>query len=834
MLHEAVEALKSLAKRPGFVLLVCLPLGLGIGATATVFSAVYGVLLKPPPYAEPDRLMTVWERRPRLPMPDEVAAFSTDNFRQWRDANTVFEGMAMYGDRPVAYRGLAEAPGEPRPLSAEQVSPELFSVLGVGPERGRAFRPEEATPGRDGVVILGHAFWMREFGGDPEMLGRSLRLDDRSFEIVGIMPRGFGFPVPTTDLYLPYPEAPPADLQPGQVRLELVRVVARLGDGVTAEQAEAEAAALIARLSEEGEIQRMLNEGVTVRLASFRERATSRVRQPLFALFGVTLLVLLIACGNVANLLLTRAGHRERELAVRSALGAGRSRLLWRLFTESAFLAVASGALGVLLAFWGAALVRSLTVLGLPQLAAATVDGRVVAFTFLLSASAALVSGTLPALRAASRDPAAALDASGRGDAGPLGGPSSRGGRRWLFASMQLALTLPLLIAAGLLTRSFLALVAAPPGYEPRNTAVFEVQLAESRYPDAVAQAALLDRVREALAAVPGVSAVGIVDTLPLSGERAVVGFQRMGEEPVTDPNEVPRALLRRVSPGYFRAMGIPLLQGRAFEDNDRNQPGRFSVVNRTLVDRYLADPPVGLELRGLGEIVGVVGDVFEEGVDTPPEPILYPPPRRRPDAGAAGDHEHERGAAPRPGRPGAGGGGGAGPRAGPRTRAAQPADARGPHPGVGGPAPALRAAARRLRGGGGAARRLGGLRRGRVRGERPHPGARGPGGPRGGPWGHPAAGAAPGTADRRVRARPRPPARLVPDPLRRERAEPGAVRDHPARPVGVLPRARRAPRGGAGGDAAAGGGRRPAGCGGSAPGGASAGRRPVRLSRPG
>ena len=624
MLHEAVEALKSLAKRPGFVLLVCLPLGLGIGATATVFSAVYGVLLKPPPYAEPDRLMTVWERRPRMPMPDEVAAFSTDNFRQWRDANTVFEGMAMYGDRPVAYRGLAEAPGEPRPLSAEQVSPELFSVLGVGPERGRAFRPEEATPGRDGVVILGHAFWMREFGGDTEMLGRSLRLDDRSFEIVGIMPRGFGFPVPTTDLYLPYPEAPPADLQPGQVRLELVRVVARLGDGVTAEQAEAEAAALIARLSEEGEIQRMLNEGVTVRLASFRERATSRVRQPLFALFGVTLLVLLIACGNVANLLLTRAGHRERELAVRSALGAGRSRLLWRLFTESAFLAVASGALGVLLAFWGAALVRSLTVLGLPQLAAATVDGRVVAFTFLLSASAALVSGTLPALRAASRDPAAALDASGRGDAGPLGGPSSRGGRRWLFASMQLALTLPLLIAAGLLTRSFLALVAAPPGYEPGNTAVFEVQLAESRYPDAVAQAALLDRVREALAAVPGVAAVGIVDTLPLSGERAVVGFQRMGEEPVTDPNEVPRALLRRVSPGYFRAMGIPLLQGRAFEDNDRNHPGRFSVVNRTLVDRYLADPPVGLELRGLGEIVGVVGDVFEEGVDTPPEPILY------------------------------------------------------------------------------------------------------------------------------------------------------------------------------------------------------------------
>ena len=624
MLHELAEALKSLAKRPGFALLVIVPLALGIGATSTVFSAVYGVLLKAPDYREPGRLMQVWERRPRLPMPDEVAAFSTDHFRRWRDANTVFEGLAMYGDRPVAYRGLMEAPGEPRPLSAEQVSPELFEILGVVPAIGRAFRPEEATPGRDAVVILGHAFWLREFGGDREVIGRSLSLNDRSFEIVGIMPPGFGFPIPTTEIYLPYPTAPPADLQPGQVRLELVQVVGRLRDGVSIEQAEQEAAALIARLSEESEIQRMLNEGVSVHLGSFTERSTRRIRQPLMALFGVTLVVLLIVCGNVANLLLTRAAWRERELAVRSALGANRSRLLRRLLAESVLLAAGAGAFGALLSVAGAGFVRSLTVLGLPQLAAATVDLRVAGFTFGIAGLAALVFGTLPAWKVSSRDPAAALDASGRGESAPLGGGSRGIGHRGLFASLQLALAIPLLIGAGLLTRSFLALVSAPPGYEPSNAAVFEVQVAAERYPDPAAGIALFDRIRESLAAIPGVTQVGVVDTLPLSGERAIVGFQRIGEAPVTDPNHVPRALFRRVSPGYFRAMGIPLREGRVFEASDRANPGAVSVVNESLVQRYLADPPLGLELQGMGAIVGVVGDVYEEGVDTPPEPILY------------------------------------------------------------------------------------------------------------------------------------------------------------------------------------------------------------------
>ena len=624
MLHEFVEALKSLSKRPGFALLVVVPLALGIGATSTVFSAVSGVLLKAPNYVEPDRLMQVWERRPRLPMPDEVAAFSTDHFRSWRDANTVFEGLAMYGDFPVAYRGLAEAPGDPRPLSAERVSPELFGILGVSPQQGRAFRPEEGTPGRDAVAILSHGFWTREFGGDPDVVGRAIRLNDRSFEIVGIMPRDFGFPIPTTEIYLPYPLEPPADLQPGQIRLELVQVVGRLRDGVSIEQAEAEAAALIARLSEESEIQRMLNEGVTVHLSSFTERATRRIRQPLIALFGVTLLVLLIVCGNVANLLLTRAAWRERELAVRSALGANRSRLLRRLLAESLLLAAGAGTLGALLAVAGAGFVRSLTVLGLPQLAAASVDARVVAFTFGVAALAALAFGTLPALKASSGDPAAALDASARGESTALGSSTRRIGRRGLFAALQLALALPLLIGAGLLTRSFLALVSAPPGYQPENTAAFEVQLATGRYPDAAAQADVLDRIRESLAAIPGVTQVGIVDTLPLSGERAIIGFQRIGEDSITDPNRVPRALLRRVSPGYFRAMGIALREGRVFEEADRANPAGVSVVNQSLVDRYLTDPPVGLELRGMGQIVGVVADVYEEGVDTPPEPILY------------------------------------------------------------------------------------------------------------------------------------------------------------------------------------------------------------------
>lgn len=623
MIHDFLEAARGIGRRPGFAALVILPLALGIGAVSTVFSAVYGVLLAPPPYAEPDRLMQVWERRPRLPISDEVAAFSTDHFRAWRDANTVFDGMVMYGDFPAAYRGLADAPGDPRLLSVERASVSVFEVLGVSPMLGRGFRPEEATPGRDNVAVLGHAFWTREFGGDESVIGRSLRFDDRSFEVVGIMPADFGFPIPTTEVYVPYAEEPAADLAPGQVRLELVQVVARLGDGVSPEQAEAEAGALIARLSEASATQAMLNEGVSVHLDSFSERATRRVRGPLIALFGVTLFVLLIACGNVANLLLTRAAWRERELAVRSALGADRGQLARGLLAESLVFAGAAGGIAVLVSLQGAALVRSLTVLGLPQLQNARVDWEVVAFTFLAAGIAALLSGAVPAFRASRRDPATVLGASGRGDAAALSGAGRGFARRGLFASAQLALSLPLLVGAGLFTRSFLELAAAPPGYEPANTVTFQIQLPEGRYDGAEARAGVLDRLRESLAAVPGVETAGHVNTLPLSGERSVIGFQRIGQAPVTDPNQVPRAMLRQVSPGLFRAMGIPLVEGRVFEESDRTGPPVL-VVNEALVDRYLADPPVGLELAGLGQIVGVVGSTHEEGVDTPVEPILY------------------------------------------------------------------------------------------------------------------------------------------------------------------------------------------------------------------
>ncbi len=623
MIHDLLEAARRLARRPGFAALVVLPLALGIAAVATVFSAVYGVLLRPPPYAEPDRLVQVWEHRPRLPAPDEVAAFSTDHFREWRDANTVFDGMAMYGDFPVAYQGLADAPGEARPLAVERVSVNLFDVLGVSPAPGRGFRPEEGTPGLDAVAVLGHAFWTREFGADPGIIGRSLRLDDRAFEVIGIAPPGFGFPIPTTEVYVPYAEEPPADLGSGQIRLELVQVVARLADGVTAAQAEAEADALIARLSERGEIQAMLNEGVSVHLTPFTERATRRVRGPLVALFGVTLFVLLIACGNVANLLLTRAAWRERELAVRSALGAGRGRLARGLLAESLVLAAAAGGLAILLSLEGVELVRALSALGLPELESARVDWRVASFTLAAAAAAALIAGAAPALRASSRDPAQALAASGRSSAAALGGAIRGFAHRGLFASAQLALCLPLLVGAGLFTRSFLALASASPGYQPENAVTFEVQFPEDSGSGPEARAARLDRLREALSGLPGVTAAGHLDTLPLSGERAVIGFQRIGEEPITDPNAVPRALLRRVSPGAFRAMGIPLIEGRGFEEADRTGP-QVAVVNQALVDRYFRDPPVGLELRGMGRIIGVVGNTHEEGPDTPVEPILY------------------------------------------------------------------------------------------------------------------------------------------------------------------------------------------------------------------
>ncbi len=614
--HAFREAFGSLSRQIRFTLLVVAPLGLGIGATATVFSAVHGVLLQPPPFRDPDTVMQVWERRPRLALPEEAAAMSTDHFREWREVATVFDGMAMYGDAPFAYAGLAEDPGPPRPLNGERVSPALFPVLGVSPVLGRAFLAEEETPGRDRVVILGHAFWIREFGGDPEILGRSLLLGDIPREIVGVMPAGFGFPIPTTEIYVPYPVEPPLPPEQG-VRLELVQVVARLRDGVTPEQAGEEATALLDRLSETSETERRLNEGVSVHLVSFMERSVRRLRNPLQALFGVTLLVLLIACGNVINLLLTRATGQERELAVRAALGAGRGDLFRRLFAESCLLALGAGLTGVALSIPGAALVRSLTVLGLPQLATASVSPAVLGFTFALTAIAAIAFGVLPALRAASRNPAAALQAAPRGDSAGL-----IGSRRGLFASLQLALALPLLIGAGLLTRSLLNLVGTDPGYRAGNTLTFSIPLPDTRYPTIENRLAAVETLGETFATIPGVEHAAFVDVLPLSGERSVIGFLRTGEAPITDPNHVPRALLRRVTPGYFRAMGIPLIEGRTYAAEDRSTPG--VVVNRALVDRYLEDEPVGLELQSLGPILGVVGNVRPNGADVPPEPMIY------------------------------------------------------------------------------------------------------------------------------------------------------------------------------------------------------------------
>ncbi len=614
--HAFREAFRSLSRRPGFTLLVVLPLGLGVGATATVFSAVHGVLLRPPPFRDPETVMQVWERRPRLSLPEDIAAMSTDHFREWREVATVFDGMAMYGDAPFTYTGLAESPGPPRPLTAERVSPALFGVLGVPPALGRAFLPEEETPGREQVVILSHAFWVREFGGDEEILGRSLLLDDAPHEIVGITPEGFGFPVPTTGIYTPYPVTPP--LPPDQgVRLELVQVVARLKDGIRPEQAEAEATALLARLSEASEVERQLNEGASVHLLSFAERMTRRLRDPLYALFGVTLLVLLIACGNVGNLLLTRAAENERELAVRAALGAGRGILFRRLFAESCLLALGTGTVGILLSIPGAALVRSLAALGLPQLANAGVRPAVLGFAFAVAAVAAIGFGVLPAFRAASRNPASALQGSARGDSTAL-----TGARRGIFASLQLALALPLLIGAGLLARSFLNLVDTAPGYRAENTLTFAVPLPDSRYPTVENRTAALETLGERFAAIPGVEHAAFVDVLPLGGERSVVGFQRIGEAPVTDPNRVPRALLRRVTPGYFRAMGIPLLRGRTYEAADRSGTG--VVVNQALVDQYLEDDPIGLAIPPMGAILGVVGNVRPDGPEIPVEPMIY------------------------------------------------------------------------------------------------------------------------------------------------------------------------------------------------------------------
>lgn len=619
-------ALRSLRKNLGFTTVALMTLALGIGINTAIFSVVYGVLLQGLPYPEPERLLTVWENRERRNgPPTEWTGRST--FSDWRAQNRVFSGMAAVSGWGPNLTGI----DRPEVLNGALVSPDYFSVVGIAPVRGRAFLPEEEIPDRSDVVVLSHELWQQRFGGDPEIVGKSLMLNGRPNVVIGVLPPGFTGPIVSgAQLWSVLPIDPTRDDRGNH----FLQVVARLNPGVTAEAALADMNRVAANIAQENPID---YGDVGVSLVPLRDQMVGPVRTPLLVLMGAVGLILLIACANVANLLLARASVRERELAVRTALGAGRSRLIRQLMTESVVLALGGGLIGLALGVWGTEVLVRMAPAGLPRVAEIGLHPAVVVFALIASVLTGVVFGLAPAFGLSRPGTVQALRERSSGTS------SEAGGRvRAALVVIELAMGMAVLAAAGLLLRSFAELRAVDPGFHVENALSARMALPSARYPDAAAIASFLPQLEERLRAVPGVRDVGAVTVLPLTGLVNDISFGIEGRLPA--PGEEPVADERRATPGFFTTMGIPLLQGRLFEASDRQETLPVAIISESLARRFFADrDPIGQRIR-VGNvrdpeapwwtIVGVVGSVRSRALDQIPEPEIYVPLAQRPSRG--------------------------------------------------------------------------------------------------------------------------------------------------------------------------------------------------------
>ena len=607
LLQDLRYAVRTLLKKPGFTAVVLITLALGIGANTAIFSVVNGVLIQPLPFKEADRLVAVLEANPKFATEPIGASFP--NFTDWKEQNQVFEHLAAFG---VQYFTLIGA-DEPLRLSGQSVSSAFFPMLGAEPVLGRTFLPEDEKPGQRKVVVLSHGFWQRRFGGDPAVLDRTLTLDGSQFTIVGVMPAGFRF-LKDADLWAPLDV--PAALQ--QMRgARFLQVVARLKPGMSLDQARAGMGTLAKQLEDQYS---QTNSGWGVSLVSLRDKLVGNVRLGLLVLLVAVGFVLLIACANVANLLLTRGATRQKEIAIRVALGAGRRRMIQQLLTESTLLAVLGGGLGLLLALWGIDALRALSPSNLPRIEEIRIDGRVLGFTLIVSLFTGLLFGLAPARQATRVDLQETLKEGGGWSM------SSRRLLRGLLVVSEIALSLILLVGAGLLGRSFLALLSVDPGFRTENLLTMDISLPQYKYRLTNQRAEFFHQLLERAQSLPGVRSVALTTILPLSGSESKNSFGIEGREDAG----ANWASLRLISPDYFRTMAIPLRNGRTFETRDAKDPPDAVIINETLARRFWPDEdPVGKRIL-FGDsgptIVGVVGNIKHAGLHAEFDPEMYVP----------------------------------------------------------------------------------------------------------------------------------------------------------------------------------------------------------------
>ena len=627
LLQDVRYGIRRLLKQPIITIVAIISLGLGIGVNTSIFSVVNAVLLRPLPYQDSERLMFVWETNSQA-----IAALmgiqnhnqvAPANFLDWTTQNTSFDGMA--GIRFLSFNLTGD--DRPERIPGAIVTQNFFSLLGVKPAVGRTFLPEDAQPERQRVVVLSTGLWQRRFGGDQNVIGRQLNLNNESFSVIGVMPAEFQYPE-NAELWvlsrLAVPEAPGAanaNLLTNR-QAHYLLVLGRLKQGVTIQQAQADMTKISANLQSQFP---ETNAEAGARVVSMHEEIVGDIKPALKILLAVVAFVLLIACANIANLLLARASSLSKEIAVRVALGASRVRIIRQLLTESTLLALAGGVLGLLLAYEGIQMLVALNPGDIPRVKEINLDFNVLGWTILLSVLTGVLSGLAPALQVSRPNLNETLQEGGRGaDPG-----AARHRVRNLLVILEVAVSLVLLTGAGLLIKSFINLQRVNPGFNPENVLTMRVSLPAYKYPAPDQKKTFTTELLQRVKHLPGVESAAISTALPLSTDEAASSFTVEGQPPPSD-GSFPIANFRTVSPDYFQVLQIPVLKGRVFTDADTKDIQSVAVINQTMARNVFGDQDaIGKRIfiggdTNPSEIVGVVGDVRHRSLDAELKPEMY------------------------------------------------------------------------------------------------------------------------------------------------------------------------------------------------------------------
>jgi putative ABC transport system permease protein len=629
---------RVMRKSPGFVVIAVLALALGTGANTAIFSLVNALLLRPISYENPNRLAMVWEKSVKRGLGQIPTSLL--NFTDLRADNKSFEDLAAFTDSSFNLTGAAE----PEKVTGVRVTASLLSLLGRPPLKGRLFITGEDQAQASHSLILSHHLWQRSFGSNANLIGQTVALNGESYTVVGIMPPDFKFPptfsstvassqftMPRADLWVPLTKDAVPEAREGRT----IYMIGRLKPGVTATAAQAEMNVIASRLQKEYPA---VDADMEVDVIPLRQQVTGDIKPALLVLFGAVGCVLLIACANVANLLLAKASGRQKEVAIRIALGATRLRIIQQLLTESLLLSLAGGLLGSILGILAVRYLITFTPPSMPKPDNIGINAPVLLFTLFLSVFTSFIFGLVPALQASKSDLNETLKEGGRGNSG--GAKQNR--VRSLLVIAEVALALVLLIGAGLMIKSFVRLQNVNPGFNPENLITLELQLPQNKYGEKDRQAAFQQQVVERLAEIPGVESAGAVNYLPFSGTEFNSGVTIEGRPPVANANERPRAFFRDISPNYFKAMGIPVRQGRPFAESDNKDAPAVVIINEAAARRfYPNEDPLGKRFKqGRAEsrnpwvmVVGIVGGVSHTALGVASQPEVYLPFQQNPDA---------------------------------------------------------------------------------------------------------------------------------------------------------------------------------------------------------